>query len=71
VTESAHAAEDLHLLQDCAPGATRLIAHNKIDLSGESARVESGADQDGTGGSFHIYLSAKSGAGPKLAELRA
>jgi len=69
VTESAHAAEDLHLLQDCAPGATRLIAHNKIDLSGESARVESGADQDGTGGSFHIYLSAKSGAG--LAELRA
>ena len=74
VTESAHAAADVALLRDCPRTATRLIVHNKIDLSGETARVENGADQDGTdqdgpGDSFHIYLSAKSGAG--LAELRA
>jgi len=69
VTESAHAAEDLHLLHECARSATRLIVHNKIDLSGETARVESVADQASAGDSFHIYLSAKSGAG--LAELRA
>ena len=63
VTDSAHAAADAALLAGCAPGATRLIAHNKIDLSGEQAHVEEHAD-----GCTHVFLSAHSGAG--LQQLR-
>jgi len=57
MTDSAHALADLSLLQDCATGATRLIVHNKVDLSGEMPRTE---QHDGN---IHIYLSAQSGAG--------
>ena len=39
VTDSGHAAADMALLEDCAEAAARLIVHNKIDVSGESARV--------------------------------
>jgi tRNA modification GTPase len=63
VTDSPHAAADMALLEDCADGATRLIVHNKIDLSGESAQVERVA-----GNEIHMYISAQRGDG--LAELR-
>ncbi|HZX90943.1 MAG TPA: tRNA uridine-5-carboxymethylaminomethyl(34) synthesis GTPase MnmE [Rudaea sp.] len=63
VTDSPHAAADMALLEDCAEGATRLIVHNKIDLSGESAQVERVA-----GNEIHMYISAQRGDG--LAELR-
>ncbi len=64
VTDSLHAETDLALLGDCAPGATRLVVHNKIDISGETAHVEHAAS-----GVTHLYLSAQRGDG--LAELRA
>jgi tRNA modification GTPase len=60
VTDSAHAAADAALLAGCAPGATRLIVHNKIDLSGEVARVES------EGAETHVFLSAQRGYGVRL-----
>ena len=63
VTDSEHATADAALLEGCAAGATRLIVHNKIDLSGETARVEQHSD-----GNAHVYLSAQSGTG--LAQLR-
>ena len=62
VTDSAHAAGDRALLDICAGGATRIIVHNKIDLSGEAARSEAGEE-------IHVWLSAQHGAG--LVELRA
>jgi len=61
VTDSAHAGADPALLADCAAGATHLIVHNKIDLAGASARVES---DDST--QIHIWLSAQTGAGLDL-----
>jgi tRNA modification GTPase len=63
VTDSAHVDTDRVLLADCVPGATRVIVHNKIDLSHEIARIERGDDAE-----IHIYLSAQSGDG--LPELR-
>ena len=62
VTDSTHAAADTALLEDCAEDAARLIVHNKIDVSGESAHVERAA------GEIHMYISAQRGDG--LAELR-
>jgi len=64
VSESPHVDADRFLLDDCATGATRVVVHNKIDLSAEAARREAHGD-----GEIHIWLSARSGAG--LAELRA
>lgn len=64
VTDSAHVDSDRALLGDCAAGAIRLIAHNKIDLSKEIARVEPGHGKE-----IHIYLSAQCGDG--LPDLRA
>jgi len=61
VTDSAHAGGDPALLADCAAGATHLIVHNKIDLAGESARVESNGSTQ-----IHIWLSAQTGAGLDL-----
>jgi len=61
VTDSTHAGADPALLADCAAGATHLIVHNKIDLAGASARVES---DDST--QIHIWLSAQTGAGLDL-----
>jgi tRNA modification GTPase len=61
VTDSAHVAEDRVLLDDCAPGATRIVLHAKIDLSGEAARRETGA-----GAEIHIWLCAQSGDGVAL-----
>jgi len=63
VTDSGHAAADNALLDDCAEGVARLIVHNKIDLSGESAHVERRA-----GNEIHMYISAQRGDG--LAGLR-
>ena len=63
VTDSGHAAADMALLEDCAEAAARLIVHNKIDVSGESARVERAA-----GNEIHMYISAQRGDG--LADLR-
>jgi tRNA modification GTPase len=63
VTRTQDVEADRRLLADCAPAATRLIVHNKIDLSGETARAErSGARET------HLYLSALNGDG--LHELR-
>ena len=64
VTDSANVDADRALLGDCASGATQLIVHNKIDLSGEAARIECS-----NGTQIHIYLSAQRGDG--LPELRA
>jgi len=63
VTDSAHVEQDQPLLDACAAGASRLVVHNKIDLSGEAARVER------IGAQLHLYISAATGAG--LVELRA
>jgi tRNA modification GTPase len=61
VTDSAHAARDGGLLYECSTTATRLIVHNKIDLSREGARVDASSDAE-----IHLYLSARSGAGLDL-----
>ncbi|MGH8041833.1 MAG: tRNA uridine-5-carboxymethylaminomethyl(34) synthesis GTPase MnmE [Rudaea sp.] len=61
VTDSAHADADCGLLDECAVGATRLVVHNKIDLSGECAYVDHGENA-----SIHIYLSALRGDGLDL-----
>lgn len=63
VTQSTHANEDAELLDVCAAGAVRLVVHNKIDLSGETARIERVANI------AHIYVSAQRGDG--LNDLRA
>jgi tRNA modification GTPase len=61
VTETAQAQADLHLLDACAPGASRIVVHNKIDLSNEAAGV-----QTPQSGEIHIWLSARTGAGLDL-----
>jgi tRNA modification GTPase len=64
VTESAHVESDLALLDACAPGAVRIVVHNKIDLSGEARRAETLAN-----GEIHVWLSARTGDGlPMLRE---
>jgi tRNA modification GTPase len=61
VSESAGRDADFELLHGCAPRAAKLIVHNKIDLSGEAARLErAGADE------VHLYLSAQRGYGVRL-----
>jgi len=61
VTESRDLDADRRLLQDCAERAAQLIVHNKIDLSGEAARLERG-----DGNVAHLYLSAQRGYGVRL-----
>ena len=61
VTDLAHVAMDRALLDTCAPGATRLIVHNKIDLSGETAHIDHRDNAP-----INIYLSAKNGDGLDL-----
>jgi len=65
VSDSAHVDADRELLAECAAGATRVIVHNKIDVSGEPVRRDAVADE------LHLWLSAHSGAGiePLRAEL--
>lgn len=58
VTETGHAESDRALLDACPPGAARIVVHNKIDISGESARREPTQS-----GEIHIWLSARTGAG--------
>ena len=67
MTESAHAQSDMTLLDASAPGAACIVVHNKIDLSGDTARAEMRQN-----GETHIWLSARSGAGLDLlrAELK-
>jgi len=60
VSDSAHAAADRALLAECVVGATRVIVHNKIDLSGEPARRGIAA------GEVQLWLSAHSGTGMDL-----
>jgi tRNA modification GTPase len=57
VSDSAHVAGDRELLADCAAGATHVIVHNKIDLSGEPVRREI------VGHELHLWLSAHREAG--------
>jgi tRNA modification GTPase len=61
VTETAHASADAHLLDACAAGASRLVVHNKTDLSGEAVSVQTQQN-----GEIHICLSARTGAGLDL-----
>ena len=61
VTDTEHAILDQTLLDECPAVATRLIVHNKIDLSGESARIDARESIE-----VHIYLSAQGGAGLDL-----
>ncbi len=60
VTDSAHASADRSLLQTGATNAARIVVHNKIDLSGESARHESGDNET------QIWLAAHTGEGVEL-----
>jgi tRNA modification GTPase len=61
VTESRDLHADRALLDGCAARAARVIVHNKIDLSGEAARIERGE-----GSQMHVYLSAQRGYGVRL-----
>jgi tRNA modification GTPase len=61
VTDSEHTDRDRQLLAECSAAATRVILHNKIDLRGETARIERSADAE-----IHIYLSAQRGDGLEL-----
>lgn len=61
VTETTQVKTDLALLTDCAPSTTRLIVHNKIDLSNEPVRIDHRDSEQ-----VHIYLSAKNGDGLDL-----
>ena len=61
VTDTLHAIRDQALLGECPTAATQLIVHNKIDLSGESARIDARESTE-----IHIYLSAQSGDGLDL-----
>jgi tRNA modification GTPase len=45
VTDSAQSGHDRSLLDAASPDAHRIIVHNKIDLSGEYARVERTGEQ--------------------------
>ena len=61
VSESAQVQTDLALLNVCAAGATRIVVHNKVDLSGATARMETLQS-----GEIHIWLSARTSAGLDL-----
>lgn len=58
ITETAHVDADRDLLKDCPASATRMVVHNKIDLTGEKAGVECREDHE-----THVYLCARSGDG--------
>ncbi|MBS0590377.1 MAG: tRNA uridine-5-carboxymethylaminomethyl(34) synthesis GTPase MnmE [Proteobacteria bacterium] len=64
VTDDKHANADRELLRECGAAATRVIVHNKIDLSGE-APTRGDAIANVTN-EVHIHLSAKTGAGLDL-----
>jgi tRNA modification GTPase len=64
VTQTQDVDADRRLLAGCSPAATRLIVHNKIDLSGEPAHAERADAHE-----MHLYLSAQRGDG--LPDLRA
>jgi tRNA modification GTPase len=66
VSDNAHAATDLALLDGLPTSAARLVLHNKIDLDGSAPRREL---RDGI---VHLWLSAKTGLGLDLlhAELK-
>jgi tRNA modification GTPase len=61
VTDTASAEHDRKLLDECAAATTRLIVHNKIDLSGEVAHLDPPQH-----GEIHIHLSAQTGEGLDL-----
>ncbi len=52
--------EDIALLGDVPPRATRIVVHNKIDLADRAPHRERRAEQ------VHLWLSAKTGAGIDL-----
>ncbi|MEP6483658.1 MAG: tRNA uridine-5-carboxymethylaminomethyl(34) synthesis GTPase MnmE [Rudaea sp.] len=64
VTDSVSVDADLALLNGLAEGTTRIVIHNKIDISGEPARTQRASD-----GLLHVHVSARLGTG--LAALRA
>ncbi|MBN8481105.1 MAG: tRNA uridine-5-carboxymethylaminomethyl(34) synthesis GTPase MnmE [Xanthomonadales bacterium] len=66
VSDDAHAEADRALLDGLPPSAAVLVVHNKIDLDGTPARMETRSDGP------HVWLSARSGAGLDrlVAELR-
>jgi tRNA modification GTPase len=72
VTDDEHAHADHELLRECRASTTRLIVHNKIDLSGESPRrcaihrARENSMQTTSTDEIEIHLSAKTGAGLDL-----
>jgi tRNA modification GTPase len=72
VTDDEHALADHELLRECSASATRVIVHNKIDLSGESPRrgaihrARESSMQTTSTDEIEIHLSAKTGAGLDL-----
>ena len=61
VTDKGNAEIDQALLETCNPTATRVIICNKIDLSGEASRRETGSD-----GMARLYVSVRQGDGIAL-----
>ena len=61
VTDTAHAVSDRTLFPPSTPALSRLIVHNKIDITGEPHRTEANAD-----GETQLWLSARNGAGLPL-----
>jgi len=57
VTDQAHAESDRALFAELAPGATRIVLVNKIDLAGALPRAEQHGDE------AWLWLSARTGAG--------
>jgi len=60
VSDDAHVEEDLALLGELPVGVARVIVHNKIDLAGVPARIESRNE------TAHVWLSAREGSGLDL-----
>jgi tRNA modification GTPase len=63
-------AQERSIIDRLPPGIARITVHNKIDLSGEPARIESAPlslrERGGGEGAPEIWLSAKTGAGIDL-----
>ncbi|HEX7915562.1 tRNA uridine-5-carboxymethylaminomethyl(34) synthesis GTPase MnmE [Rudaea sp.] len=64
VTDDEHTRTDHELLRECSASATRVIVHNKIDISGGSPIRSDAIDQATK--EVRIHLSAKTGAGLDL-----
>jgi len=62
-TAAQQDASDVAIVDALSPALPRIVVHNKIDLAGETARVDVSADE---GAQRHVFLSAKTGEGVDL-----